>query len=421
MLGGTMRHSDEDLGTHMVGVFRTGARTRLKRVAIPALLLATVVGGTARAVTSGTLGDDAVVDGGSGEVQPESSIAVLAPASPSADPVVPDEGDPEPGSTSTGPTFDEAVALYGPPDYAAILARRFPGAQWSLNGNDPDGGLVWLDGGPKPTRAELDALWASVGAELAEEEVARAAAEALRAAERAAELEARRSDPTVQTLLDTFDPRTIWGPAPDYAQILSRRFPGAQWSLNGNDPDGGLVWLGAGPKPTRAELDALWAAVAREMALEMDPAELARWAGTGDQIYVDGVLRPRGWVGGADDPQPTPRATPENLQYLPQIPPTNGGSPVGTITVRKDPTGAKNFEQLYGIDLAELGNRIAAAHGYFGGSHGLGLSLNGDRELMWYSDQVDPAIVERVLAGLGALPEAAPDDDPGADPDSDSD
>jgi hypothetical protein len=77
------------------------------------------------------------------------------------------------------------------------------------------------------------------------------------------------------------------------------------------------------------------------------------------------------------------------------------------------------------MDLTDLAARIAEAHGYFGGSHGLGLGLNGDQELMWYSDQVDPKIVEQVLADLGALasqpapepePEPATDPEPSADP-----
>ena len=43
-------------------------------------------------------------------------------------------------------------------DYTAILSLNYPGAQWSLNGDSYDG-LTWLDSTPKPTQAELDALW----------------------------------------------------------------------------------------------------------------------------------------------------------------------------------------------------------------------------------------------------------------------
>jgi hypothetical protein len=45
----------------------------------------------------------------------------------------------------------------------------------------------------------------------------------------------------------------------DYAQILSVNYAGSQWSLNGDSYDG-LTWLSETPKPTQAELDALWPA-----------------------------------------------------------------------------------------------------------------------------------------------------------------
>ena len=46
-------------------------------------------------------------------------------------------------------------------DYAAVLGANYPGAQWSLTGNDYDT-LDWLDDTPKPTQAELDAAWPQV-------------------------------------------------------------------------------------------------------------------------------------------------------------------------------------------------------------------------------------------------------------------
>ena len=46
-------------------------------------------------------------------------------------------------------------------DYAAVLAANYPGAQWSLTGNDYDT-LEWYDDTPKPTQAELDAAWPTV-------------------------------------------------------------------------------------------------------------------------------------------------------------------------------------------------------------------------------------------------------------------
>jgi hypothetical protein len=411
-----------------------GLRSHLTSALIPAVVLAVVAGSTAGAVTFVALSGATVAEGEAGESAatapaedaPDGSGTSDLPvegASPVVGPIAPADGaedlaaGPDGATLDPAPTvpdamqprvmtFAETVAAHGAPDYAAILTRRFPGAQWSLNGSSY-AGLTWLDGTPQPSRTQLDALWPEVAQELAAERAERAAAEA------------RRTDPAVTSVLDSFDPRTIWGPSPDYSAILSRRFPGAQWSLNGNDPVNGLTWISGGTKPTKAQLDAMWADVAREMALEMDPAELARWAGTSDQIYVDGVLRPRGWVGGANDPQPNPGpVTDSNWMYLPQVP-SDGGSPVGSIDIYKDPTGGKNFEQMYGVQLHELGRRIAAAHGYWGDQYGsVGLGLNGDRTLMWYSSLVDRGIVVGILDSMGALPadRSAPAPTPAPDP-----
>jgi hypothetical protein len=46
-------------------------------------------------------------------------------------------------------------------DYAAVLVARYPGTIWGLNGNTYEG-LDWYDESPKPTQAELDALWPQV-------------------------------------------------------------------------------------------------------------------------------------------------------------------------------------------------------------------------------------------------------------------
>jgi hypothetical protein len=49
-------------------------------------------------------------------------------------------------------------------DYTLILRMKFVGAQWALNGDTYEG-LEWLDSSPKPTQAELDALWPQVNYE----------------------------------------------------------------------------------------------------------------------------------------------------------------------------------------------------------------------------------------------------------------
>jgi hypothetical protein len=56
-------------------------------------------------------------------------------------------------------------------DYAQILSLNYVGKQWSLVGNSYDG-LDWLDSTPKPTQAELDALWESTQATIAAKEQA---------------------------------------------------------------------------------------------------------------------------------------------------------------------------------------------------------------------------------------------------------
>jgi hypothetical protein len=46
-------------------------------------------------------------------------------------------------------------------DYTKVLTTKYAGTLWSLNGDEYDG-LDWLDSSPKPTQAELDALWPQV-------------------------------------------------------------------------------------------------------------------------------------------------------------------------------------------------------------------------------------------------------------------
>lgn len=52
------------------------------------------------------------------------------------------------------------------PNYAQILIINYPNTQWSLDGESYDG-LTWLSDSPKPTQAELDALWESTQATIA--------------------------------------------------------------------------------------------------------------------------------------------------------------------------------------------------------------------------------------------------------------
>ena len=56
-------------------------------------------------------------------------------------------------------------------DYTLILSVNYAGKQWTLNGDSYDG-LTWLSDTPKPTQAELDALWESTKAAVAAKEQA---------------------------------------------------------------------------------------------------------------------------------------------------------------------------------------------------------------------------------------------------------
>jgi hypothetical protein len=61
----------------------------------------------------------------------------------------------------------------------------------------------------------------------------------------------------------------------DYAAVLSTNYPGAEWTLDGDDYDG-LTWLSDTPKPTQAELDAAWPAVQQQQADAVAAKEAAR-------------------------------------------------------------------------------------------------------------------------------------------------
>jgi hypothetical protein len=54
-------------------------------------------------------------------------------------------------------------------NYAFILSTNYANNKWTLNGNSYEG-LDWRDESPKPTKAELDALWESTQATIAAKE-----------------------------------------------------------------------------------------------------------------------------------------------------------------------------------------------------------------------------------------------------------
>jgi hypothetical protein len=61
----------------------------------------------------------------------------------------------------------------------------------------------------------------------------------------------------------------------DISAILSRKFSGAEWTLNGDDY-AGLTWLSEGDAPTEAQLTKLWPTVEAEIAAEAQAKEDAR-------------------------------------------------------------------------------------------------------------------------------------------------
>jgi hypothetical protein len=306
---------------------------------------------------------------------------------------------------------EQAIATWGEPDIAAILSEAFPEAEWSLNGNSYSG-LTWFGPGAKPTEAEIRRLWVTLGGVFLErQQLAEAEAEA-EAAERKAAEEVRAADPTRQELCQAIDYKALYGPGIDYTKILSVHYPGAQWSLNGSAYSG-LTWISPGTKPTQATLDGLWDGVAFGLCLQKPLTELQARAGTSEtEEFVDGAVRPKGYSEGTFTPSLA------NCNQLPQVPSDGGGSPAGSVQIYNDPTGGQNFEQIIGMGLGDFACRLAEAHGWFGGQYSMGISVNGERTVMWYSSQVDPSTVRALLSSLGAALEPIPE--PEAEPTPDA-
>ena len=61
----------------------------------------------------------------------------------------------------------------------------------------------------------------------------------------------------------------------DYALVLSREFPGREWSLSGNDY-ASLIMHDDGPKPTKKTLDDKWVQVQHDVKWEAVRAERDR-------------------------------------------------------------------------------------------------------------------------------------------------
>ena len=73
----------------------------------------------------------------------------------------------------------------------------------------------------------------------------------------------------------------------DISLILSRKFQGAEWTLNGDDYTG-LTWLSESAKPTKKELEALWPTVQYEVAYEqVEQARAQAYRETSDALFFE--------------------------------------------------------------------------------------------------------------------------------------
>ena len=75
----------------------------------------------------------------------------------------------------------------------------------------------------------------------------------------------------------------------DYAACLSALYPGAEWSLDGDDYEG-LTWASDSPKPKKKTLDDAWPQVQyeREYA-QVAEARRARYQAETDGMYMAAV------------------------------------------------------------------------------------------------------------------------------------
>jgi hypothetical protein len=66
----------------------------------------------------------------------------------------------------------------------------------------------------------------------------------------------------------------------DISAILTNKYPGAFWALNGETYDG-LDWRDETPKPTKATLEKLWPEVVAEIEAEKEAKEARKLSAIG--------------------------------------------------------------------------------------------------------------------------------------------
>jgi hypothetical protein len=100
----------------------------------------------------------------------------------------------------------------------------------------------------------------------------------------------------------------------DIPAILSRRYVGAEWTLDGDDYSG-LTWLSEGKAPTEKQLQALWPEVQLEVQTEQVKQERAvAYRKTSDALffkYQRGSATEQEWldaVQAVKDAHPYPEA-----------------------------------------------------------------------------------------------------------------
>ena len=100
----------------------------------------------------------------------------------------------------------------------------------------------------------------------------------------------------------------------DITQILSSKYAGTEWTLNGDDYTG-LTWLSDTPKPTKKALEALWAEVQYETAYaRVEQARQSEYQATTDPLFFEfqrGDVTEQAWldaVQAVKDANPYPEA-----------------------------------------------------------------------------------------------------------------
>jgi len=100
----------------------------------------------------------------------------------------------------------------------------------------------------------------------------------------------------------------------DIPLILTRRYAGTEWTLNGDDYSG-LTWLSEGKAPTEKQLEALWPEVLLQVQTEqVEQARAVAYRETSDALffkYQRGSATEQEWldaVQAVKDAHPYPEA-----------------------------------------------------------------------------------------------------------------